>query len=171
MDEEKKVAELLGQEIDVDQAIRIARIVANAPEERLPMILDVFEHAGLSIAGMDDIENLKELAKSSEQITGLYEFLTAVTRMTRPVNGEYRVLADVFDSMCQQCNQKNRILRRTLAEMGLIRINIENGRNAYTIPIYSTSAKKIARCVCIKEDWKKILGIQEEEHEVTEEPA
>lgn len=160
MNEEKKVVELIGQEgeLNIAQAIRIAKIVASAPEERLPMIIDIFEQAGLDISGMEDIENLKELAKSREQITGLCELLQKVTGLTSPINGEYRIPAEAFDGVCQEFGQNIRIVRRTLAEMGIIRINIVNGRNGYSIPVYNPETKKIMRCICIKEDWIKIMG-------------
>lgn len=161
--DESKISELLRSaggdcNLEIKAAIQIAKIVSNAPEERLPMILDIFGQAGVEISGMDTIEALKEAAKTINQIDDLDGFLHEVTSIASPIGGEYRILVEVFDSICIKRGLKCRNVRRTLAEMGVIRINV-TGKQNFSVPVYSPETKKIARCICVKENWKDILGV------------
>ncbi len=158
--EEKKVAELIGSDLDIGNAIRIAKILASAPEERLPMIIDIFDQAGLEISGMEDIENLKALAKSKEQIAELEDLLKDAVSTAKLSNGEYRIPTESFDGICKKFNQSVRTVRKTLAEMGILKINTVGGKNGFTIPVYDADTKEIKRCVCIKGDWKSTLGLR-----------
>jgi len=41
--------------LDIKTAIQIAKILAAAPDERIPMILDVFQKAEVNIGGLDEL--------------------------------------------------------------------------------------------------------------------
>ena len=43
------------QPLDIKIAIQIAKILAAAPNERIPMILDVFSKAEVDINGLDEL--------------------------------------------------------------------------------------------------------------------
>ena len=45
--------------VSVEDAIRISKILCTANEERLPMILNVFEKAGVYIGGLEELEDWK----------------------------------------------------------------------------------------------------------------
>lgn len=164
---EDKISELLrsaGEDnnLELKAAIQIAKIVSSAPEERLPMILDIFSQAGIEIAGMDAIEALKEAARKYNQIDDLEGFLRDVTTQAEGVANEFRIPVDVFDARCVERGLKCRMVRRLLAEMGVIRINTvgRNGKQEFSVAVYSPFSKSIARCICIKANWKEILGVR-----------
>lgn len=162
--DETKISELLQQagansDLEIKAAIQIAKILSHAPEERLPMILDVFDQAGIHISGMETIEALKEAAKTINQIGDIEALLTVVTGSAECVSGEYRIKVETFDAICAEQGLKVCNVRRTLAEMGIIRINA-TGRQNFSVPVYFPETKKIARCICIKEDWRKLLGVE-----------
>lgn len=43
------------ESIDIKTAIQIAKIVVAVPEERMPIIWDIFKQAGLDIGGIDEM--------------------------------------------------------------------------------------------------------------------
>ena len=43
------------ESIDIKTAIQIAKIVVTVPEERMPIIWDIFKQAGLDIGGIDEM--------------------------------------------------------------------------------------------------------------------
>lgn len=51
------------ESIDIKTAIQIAKIVVAVPEERMPIIWDIFKQAGLDIGGVDDMADWKEQNK------------------------------------------------------------------------------------------------------------
>ncbi len=75
------------ESIDIKTAIQIAKIVASVPEERMPIIWDIFKQAGLDIGGIDEMAEWKALTKQTALIdTG--EFLAGITAGKEPVSGE-----------------------------------------------------------------------------------
>lgn len=42
--------------LSIKEAIEISRILCKAPEERLAMILAVYEEAGIIISGLEELE-------------------------------------------------------------------------------------------------------------------
>lgn len=162
METDEMISDILGQELDIKAAIQIAKIVSHAPEERLPMILDIFSQAGIEISGMETIEALKEVAKKKMQIENMEEFLEGITKLSEPIRGEHRILVEVFDNYCKKHGENSRNVRRTLAEMSLIRINtLATGKQNFSVPVYSPVTKQIARCICIKSDCKAVLGVKQ----------
>lgn len=64
--------------LSVDHAIRIAKIIATAPVERLPMITQLFHQASVDLEGLEElIENTALSAQGSLIDTG--EFLAELT--------------------------------------------------------------------------------------------
>ena len=51
------------EELDIKTAIQIAKILAAAPDERIPMILDVFSKAQVDINGLDELAEWRALDK------------------------------------------------------------------------------------------------------------
>ena len=49
------------EELDIKTAIQIAKILAAAPDERIPMILDVFSKAQVDINGLDELAEWRAL--------------------------------------------------------------------------------------------------------------
>ena len=147
--DEKKISEILqaagaDSNLDIKAAIQIAKIISHAPEERLPMIIDVFDQAGVHVSGMETIEALKEAARTMNQIGDIEALLQSVISSAVHANGEYRIRVEAFDAICAEQGQKVLNVRRTLAEMGIIRINT-TGKQNFSVPVYSPETKKIAR--------------------------
>lgn len=64
------------EELDIKTAIQIAKILAAAPDERIPMILDVFSKAQVDINGLDELAEWRALDKQAALIdTGSFTFL------------------------------------------------------------------------------------------------
>ena len=161
---EERISDLLGQEITTEQAIQVARIVSYAPEERLPMILDIFSMAGIEISGMETIEALKEAARKRAQIEDLEGFLDGLTKLSPEVSGEHRILTEVFNNYCKKHGQKERTARRALAEMDLIRVSPVGGKQEFTVTVYSPGTKRTERCVCVFADWRQRIGLGRSEN-------
>lgn len=53
------------ESIDIKTAIQIAKIVVSVPEERMPIIWDIFKQAGLDIGGVDEMAEWKALTKQA----------------------------------------------------------------------------------------------------------
>lgn len=53
------------ESIDIKTAIQIAKIVVAVPEERMPIIWDIFKQAGLDIGGIDEMAEWKALTKQA----------------------------------------------------------------------------------------------------------
>lgn len=162
MGTEKEIADLLNGEFSMNQAIQVARIVSFAPEERLPMILDIFSQAGLEIAGMEAIEALKEAAKKRAQIEDLEEFLEGLTKLSPEINGEHRIRTETFNAYCKKQHQRERIVKRGLAEMDLIRVTVIGSKTEFSVVIYNPVTKQSERCVCVYSDWRRRLGIADD---------
>ena len=53
------------ENLDLKTAIQIAKIVVAVPENRMPIIWDIFSQAGLDIGGLDEMAEWKALTKPS----------------------------------------------------------------------------------------------------------
>lgn len=53
------------ENLDLKTAIQIAKIVVTVPEERMPIIWDIFKQAGLDIGGVDEMAEWKALTKQA----------------------------------------------------------------------------------------------------------
>ena len=67
------------EELDIKTAIQIAKILAAAPDERIPMILDVFSKAQVDINGLDELAEWRALDKQ----TALIDTDAFVTELTK----------------------------------------------------------------------------------------
>ena len=53
--------------IGVRDAIRIAQIIARAPEQRLTMIMSALELADITLEGLEEIEAFRKVRNGSER--------------------------------------------------------------------------------------------------------
>ena len=51
------------ESIDIKTAIQIAKIVVAVPENRMPIIWDIFSQAGLDIGGLDERSEERRVGK------------------------------------------------------------------------------------------------------------
>ncbi len=143
------------ESIDLKTAIQIAKIVASVPEERMPIIWDIFSQAGFDIGGLDEMAEWRALARQSFLID-TDKFLAGITEGLEPVSGEYRILAGDFNKYCDKQKLSARCARKHLAELGAIRTVKSGGKTEYTCTVYDTEADaSFRRYVCIYSDWKE----------------
>jgi len=79
------------EELDIKTAIQIAKILAAAPDERIPMILDVFNKAQVDINGLDELAEWRALDKQAALID-TDTFVTELTKRTENTASEFRSL-------------------------------------------------------------------------------
>ena len=119
------------EELDIKTAIQIAKILAAAPDERIPMILDVFSKAQVDINGLDELAEWRALDKQAALID-TDAFVAELTKGKELEDGEYRIRVPEFNH-----------------ESGMLRSSTDNGKINYTCPVQATDTKKTERCVCI----------------------
>ncbi len=143
------------ESIDIKTAIQIAKIVVSVPEERMPIIWDIFKQAGLDIGGIDEMAEWKALTKQTALIdTG--KFLAGITSGKEPVSGEYRILVSDFNEYCTKQKLSARCVRKHLAELEAIRTVKSNGKIDYTCTVYEAEKNaSFHRYVCIYSDWEE----------------
>lgn len=137
------------QPLDIKVAIQIAKILAAAPNERIPMILDVFSKAEVDINGLDELAEWQALTKQTALID-TEEFIAGITKDREAVDGEYRIKAEDFNSYCREFGVSARCARKHLYTHGRIRTGMDKGKINYTVPIWDEEKKRNDRCVCIK---------------------
>lgn len=142
-------------DIDVKTAIQIAKIVSAVPEERMPIIWDIFNKAGLDIGGLDEMAEWKALTKQAFLID-TEKFLSGITSGREQAGGEYRIPADEFNKFCREQKLSARCARKHLAEAGAIRTGKTGpGKIDYTVTVYEAEGNRTYRCVCIYSDWQQ----------------
>lgn len=143
------------ENIDIKTAIQIAKIVVTVPEERMPIIWDIFKYAGLDIGGIDEMAEWKALTKQAFLID-TDKFIVGITAEKEPVSGEFRILASDFNEYCTKQKLSARCVRKHLAELDAIRTTKSNGKIDYTCTIYETEKNaSFRRYVCIYADWRE----------------
>lgn len=136
------------EELDIKIAIQIAKILVAAPDERIPMILDVFNKASVDINGLDELAEWRALHKQTALIdTDI--FIRELTKGREQIDGEYRIKVPEFNQFCNAKGVSARYARKHLYDNGLLRSSIDNGKINYTCPVQDADTKKTERCVCI----------------------
>ena len=136
------------EELDIKTAIQIAKILAAAPDERIPMILDVFSKAQVDINGLDELAEWRALDKQAALID-TDAFVTELTKGKELEDGEYRIRVPEFNHFCSTKGVSARYARKHLYESGMLRSSTDNGMINFTCPVQATDTKKTERCVCI----------------------
>lgn len=142
------------ENLDLKTAIQIAKIVVTVPENRMPIIWDIFSQAGLDIGGLDEMAEWKALTKQAFLID-TEKFLAGITAGKEPVSGEYRIPVSDFNEYCTKQKLSARCTRKHLAGLEAIRTTkISSGKVDYTCPVYEAD-KTARRYVCIYSDWRE----------------
>ena len=87
------------EELDIKTAIQIAKILAAAPDERIPMILDVFSKAQVDISGLDELAEWRALDKQTALID-TDTFVQELIAGRDATDGEYRIEVPEFNHYC-----------------------------------------------------------------------
>lgn len=142
------------EKLDLKTAIQIAKIVIAVPENRMPIIWDIFNQAGLDIGGLDEMAEWKALTRQAFLID-TEQFLTDITRGRVPVNGEYQIPVGEFNEFCNKQKLGARCTRKHLAGLRAIRTAVNNSHTEYTCSVWKQGENCSCRCVCIYLDWRQ----------------
>ena len=134
--------------LSIDHAIRIAKIIATAPVERLPMITQLFQQASVDLEGLEElIENTALSAQGSLIDTG--EFLAELTAGRDLTDKGYLVTPEDFNQFCLARNLQPRLVKRHLYAAGWIEATQEtNGKLAYSVTVWTDGTAQ--RVVAVK---------------------
>lgn len=142
-------------ELSLDDAIRVAQIIAKAPEERLPMIMSVFGEAGLTVEGLEQLEEWKA-AKEQVLLIDTREFINELAGRFPEVDGWIEIKNSVFTEICNEKDMKARHVRKALANKGLLKVDERSGKLSYTVPLRRDG--KLERFVLIRVPGKGDAG-------------
>lgn len=122
--------------LSVDHAIRIAKIIATAPVERLPMITQLFQQASVDLEGLEElIENTALSAQGSLIETA--EFLAELTAGRELTEKGYLVAPEEFNQFCLAKNLQPRLVKRHLYAAGRIEGSTEDGgKTDYSLVVW-----------------------------------
>lgn len=143
-----------GLPLNIDDAIRISKILCQAPEERIPMILSVLDKANVHINGLDDLEEWKAM-KDQAYIIDMDDFLKELTKGSIEEQSEVLLTTKEFIEVCKRFNVKPSCAKRALHKKGYIKVTEYNGRLEYTVPVYVEKNKIERRIVILKKVWPK----------------
>jgi hypothetical protein len=139
--------------IKVDEAIRIAKIIAQAPEERLPMIVKVFEQADVSLDGLDAVADWRALVTQGF-IVDLQTFIEKVRKhFPSYIDGDLlRIPAKEFSAFCREERLNAYHVRSALAGKGMLVTTMDGDKTCYTTPSRITvdGEQRTVRCVVLK---------------------
>ena len=121
--------------LSIEEAIKISKIISSVSEERIPIILNVLERAGVSINGLEELEEWKAL-KDQAYIIDMEEFVSELTKNSSPKEFEVLLKPKEFEDVCRQFNVKPSCAKRALHRKELIRTTQENNKLNYTIPVW-----------------------------------
>lgn len=134
--------------LDIKIAIQIAKILAVAPNERIPMILDVFSKAEVDINGLEELSEWVALNRQAALIDTSV-FVAELTKDRDLIGNEYRIPTAEFNLYCNKKGVSARYARKHLYESGWLRSGTDNGKTNYILTVTDPDTKKQIRCVCI----------------------
>lgn len=134
--------------MELEQAIRISKILSQAPEERLPMILSVLEKAEVSIGGLDELEEWKAL-KDQAYLIDVREFVSELQQHFYGNCAKIRMKIPVkeFSEYCKERNLKPTLVKRLLCKHGYIKPTYDGDKLGYTETVWKDG--KGVRCVVV----------------------
>ena len=112
--------------LSVDHAIRIAKIIATAPVERLPMITQLFHQASVDLEGLEELIENTALSTQGTLIE-TSEFLAELTAGRELTEKGYLVSPEEFNRLCLDRNLRPRLVKRHLYAAGRI-VGTEEGQ-------------------------------------------
>lgn len=134
--------------LTIDEAIKVSKILATAPEERIPMILSVLRTADLTIDGLQELEEWRGY-KDMAVVIDLDEFLENLFKAFPKTesDGRRKIPAAEFSAYCKKQKIKPTLIKRALAKKGYLRTNKDGEKTEYTEPAYVDG--KTIRCVVL----------------------
>lgn len=139
--------------LDIKDAIQISKILATAPEERIPVILSVLEKADLIIGGLDELEEWKAL-KEQGYLIDIYEFMDALKTAFPEEENSMKIPVKAFSDFCLERKLKPSLVKRLLVRHGFLISGINSRKKPeYTEVVWKDG--KAIRCVVILKERTK----------------
>lgn len=134
--------------MEIEQAIKISKVICQAPEERLPMILSALEKADVHINGLEELEEWKAL-KDQAYLIDINEFKEDIfSEFGGDDAGSFiNIPTKDFNKFCQDRKLKPSCARRALAKYGLIQVGQLGDKLEYTQPVRVNG--ELVRCVVV----------------------
>lgn len=136
--------------IELKDAIEIARVISKVPEERMRLILSVFEKADLTIDGIEELEAWA-ISRDRNNLVDITDFIASLSKNfgDKKDGSSYIVPAATFTEFCKNEGLDARAVRAWLARKGYIETTESNGKTDYTVS--KRIDGKLTRCVVIRE--------------------
>lgn len=141
--------------VSVEDAIKISKILCTASEERLPMILNVFDKAGVSINGLDKLEEWKAF-KDQAYILDMDEFLKGLFDDGEAYADRVEFRPEKFTEVCKKFNVKPSCAKRALYRKGCLKAIMDGQKLSYTVPVWKDGRAE-RRVVILRELWPKAV--------------
>lgn len=140
--------------LSVDHAIRIAKIIATAPVERMPMITQLFSQAQVTLEGLDELIENSSIGKQNA-LMDTTEFLTELVDGRPLTDKGYLIPPEEFNQFCVTRGLQPRLVKRHLYAAGYIEGYTEEATKKlqYTITVYIDG--KAQRRVAVKPNFTK----------------
>ena len=141
------------KEIELEDAIRISKILSTAPEERLSMILSTLEAAGVMIDGLEALAEWRCLSHPSRLID-LHSFVKDIlTHFDDGKNPDFiAIQVKAFDAYCRERNLMPLLVKKTLYEYGILEPSFDGPKFLYSKVVRVNGATM--RCVVLKKNVK-----------------
>ncbi len=138
------------EDLDIKSAIQISKILAEASEERIPMILSVLEKADLVISGLEELEEWKTL-KEQAYLVDVHEFMDAL-KEAFPEDGDLmKIPVKQFANFCHERKLKPILVKRLLVKHGFLVPGV-NSRDKQEYTETAWKDGKAVRCVVISKN-------------------
>lgn len=134
--------------LSVDHAIRIAKIIATAPVERLPMITQLFHQASVDLEGLEELIENSSLSKQ-DSLIDTTEFLSELTAGRDLTEKGYLILPEEFNQFCLARNLQPRLVKRHLYAAGRIEAS-QDGKEKTNYSITVWIDGKAQRRIAVK---------------------
>lgn len=137
--------------IELKDAIEIARILSKVPEERMKLVLSVFDNAGLTIDGLEELE-VRIVCRDRNTIVDFKDFMGKVgERFADSFDGTcYTIPTSMFTEFCGDLELDPRAARAWLARKGCLKTCTEKDKVNYTVT--RSIDGKAVRCVVLKKN-------------------
>ena len=135
--------------MELEQAIRISKILCQADEGRLPLILNTLEKAGIIINGLEELEEWKALSCQG-YLVDVNEFVDGLREnFTRGDDDRLLIPVGQFNEYCRERKLKPILTKKLLARHGYITPVFEGEKRMYTMTAWINNTS--TRCVAV---WK-----------------
>lgn len=132
--------------MELEDAIKISKILCQAQEERIPMILSVLEKADVTINGFEELEEWRAF-KDQASLIDIEEFKQGLFAEFPSSEDIIKIPIAEFNEFCKKRQLKPTLTKRALAKKGILRENRDGEKVNYTEAVWKDG--KTIRCVVI----------------------